>query len=138
MDDESPRTRRRLRWRWVVPAVVLFAVLGTAGGWLWIRHEFDPIDPPFGIPRTIPLCSRTFWHSDQDTRLWTLAEARAFEQTANGGTPVEPIVLEPTIGDLPIFRPTYPWRPPAATCEMGIWLHVGPDAYVAYTLEGGP
>lgn len=138
MDDESPRKRRRPRWRRVAAAVVLLAVLGTVGGWLWIRHEFDPIDPRFGIPRTIPLCDRGFRHSDEDTRVWTLTEVRAFEQVSNGGTPSEPIVLEPTIGDLPILRPTYPWQPPAATCAMAIWLHVGPDAYVAYTLLGGP
>lgn len=136
-DGVSERHRHRPRWRWIASASLVLAVIGAAGGWLWIRHEFDPTGSPFGTPRTIPLCGRSFSHSEQDSRIWTLAEVRAFEQAADVA-PHDPLILEPTIGNLPILRPDVAWRPPAATCEMGIWLHVGTDAYVAYTLQGGP
>ena len=51
----------------------------------------------------------------------------------------EGVILEPTIGKIPLLGllTTCP-RYKGEFAPTGIWLQIGPDEYVAYTLEGGP
>ncbi|MFI5100435.1 MAG: hypothetical protein ACHQE5_07965 [Actinomycetes bacterium] len=84
------------------------------------------------------LCNRTFDRSGSGT--WTRAEVDLLAKTVAG--PAGPVILEPTVGRIPLIRPNLPpmIMPGgfAVVCAMEVWLHVGPDAYAMYTLVGGP
>ncbi len=51
-----------------------------------------------------------------------------------------PVILEPSLGEVPLLALFEPHPIPSgmATCDVAIFLHTGPDAYVGYALEGGP
>jgi hypothetical protein len=54
----------------------------------------------------------------------------------------EPYILRPTIGDVPLLDllrecPFYQ-LPGGMVRSTVIWLQVGPNDYVSYSLEGGP
>jgi hypothetical protein len=128
-----PRSRRPRRSdvAATMAVVVLVASIVVMGAGFFIVHDLRPTDGPFGLPGRLafPLCGRSYLLSNLP------------EQTLQG--PAAPaargaFVVEPTIGKVPLFS--------LLTCPKGpdgfyftvIWLHVGPDTYASYALEGGP
>jgi len=115
-----------------VSLVLLLVVsLLALAGVVYIETQFRPEGSLFGRPTRIPACGRSYLGPG---RAWTRA---AMEASITPG--FEPTVLEPTIGDLPLI----PWvdqrRIEAGlVCDTVIYLHVRPDLYVSYALEGGP
>ena len=117
--------------------VVLVALLCLVllAGFIVVETQFRPIGSAFGLPTRIPLCGRAFSRSADTTRVFTTAEIEA------GMTPgYAPVTLEPSIGEVPLLALFEPHPNPSgmATCDVLIFLHTGPDAYVGYALEGGP
>jgi hypothetical protein len=113
--------------------VVLVVVsLSALAGVFYIETQFRPEGSLFGRPTRIPACGRSYLGPG---RGWTRAEMEA------AITPgYEPVVLEPTIGEVPLI----PWvdhrrfGSGLVTCDTVIFLHVRPDFYVGYAIEGGP
>jgi len=46
-------------------------------------------------------------------------------------------ILEPTIGNVPLLALLTTCPRSDGVSPTGIWLHVGGDEYVSYSLEGG-
>ena len=130
---EGPaKTRRSLRPRredLVAASLVLLLFAGVVmiGGLFLIETQFRPEGSAFGLPTRIPTCGRSFIRDAADVRVFTRAEIEA--QMTPGYSPT---VLEPAIGEIPLLAPFEPH------CDVLIFLHVGPDAYVGYELQGGP
>ncbi|HET9682193.1 MAG TPA: hypothetical protein VFP19_09155 [Candidatus Limnocylindrales bacterium] len=118
--------------------VIVIFVLGIVvlGGYLVIERGFEPQDGFFGLPHRIPTCGRSYVAGDRPVRL-PLAQ---IEATINPGA--EPVILEPTIGMLPLTAPfeghSVRLESGEIVCHTVVYLHVGPDAYAPYGLEGGP
>ena len=131
-------TGRRVRREDVLAAVIVLvtlACLGVLAGFFFVETQFHPVGGAFGIPTTIPLCGRWFSRAADSTQVLTRAEIEI------GSTPGHaPVVLEPSLGQIPLVALVQPHPVPAgmSTCDVVIYLHVGPDAYVGYALEGGP
>jgi hypothetical protein len=112
----------------VVLLVLSIAVIGTG---FFIQHDLRPTDGPLGLPGRLafPLCGRSYLLSNPP------------EQTLQG--PAAPVahgafVVEPTIGKVPLFSLLTCPKGPDGFYYTVIWLHVGPDTYASYSLEGGP
>ena len=117
--------------------VLLVALLCVAAlaGFVVVETQFRPTGSALGLPARIPLCGRTFSRPADDTRVFTRAEIDA------GMAPgYSPVILEPSIGEVPLLAllESHPNPSGMATCDVLIFLHTGPDAYVGYALEGGP
>ncbi len=131
---ETRRSLRPKREDVFAACLVLLMLVGVAvgGGLFLIETQFRPGGSAFGLPTRIPACGRSFTGPG---RVSTLAEIEAGMTTGHA-----PIVLEPTIGEIPLLAPFEPHTVPTGmtTCDVVIFLRVGPDAYVGYALEGGP
>ena len=131
-------TARRPRREDVLAAVIVLvtlACLGVLAAFLFVETQFHPSESAFGIPTTIPLCGRWFSRAPDSTQVLTRAEIEI------GAIPGHaPVVLEPTLGQIPLLALVEPHPIPVgmSTCDVVIYIHVGPDAYVGYALEGGP
>lgn len=116
-----------------VLAVVVVGV-GLLGSVILIQKEFDPRGGLFGIPHRIPTCGRSYVGGDGTTSL------EQIEATITPG--YSPVLLEPVLGMLPLWAPFETKRVRLDTgeevCDTVVFLHVGPDAYASYGLEGGP
>ncbi len=130
--DEASQARRR---DITAAAVMLltFVCLAVIGRFVFLETQMEPTGGAFGIPTRIPLCGRQFETSPDTARRYTMAE---IEATITPG--YRPIVLEPTIGDLPVLGlfESHPYPPGMAACDTLIFLHVGPDSYLSYGLMG--
>ncbi len=117
-----------------VLAVFAVATTTLALG-IYIETQFRPQDSAFGLPSQIPTCGRRFFHAPDDTRVWTRAEVEANMDPGRA-----PLILEPTIGEIPLIDSLLPdaGGPNGTPCTVALWLHIGDDRYVAYALEGGP
>lgn len=119
----------------VAGIVVLVAAvsLSVMGGFVFLETQLEPVGGAFGIPTRIPLCGRQFETTPDTARRYSMAE---IEATIEPGC--RPIVLEPTIGDLPVLGlfESHPYPPGMAACDTLIFLHVGPDSYLSYGLAG--
>jgi hypothetical protein len=104
----------------VLPAAVLLAC-GNGGT--------SQIHDAASLPSHISVCGRT-WAKDDLGRTPRLAEIRS-------QTGVEPVVVDP--GFLPQC-PVGPCTTVAADdpCDTVIYVRVGDDAYIDYSLSGGP
>jgi hypothetical protein len=130
---ELPRPRRPKRQNVAAAIVVLLlaasiAVMGTG---FFIEHDLRPTDGAFGLPGRLafPLCGRSYLLSNLPDQTFRGAAAWAA---------AKPFVVEPTIGKVPLFSLlTCPMSPDGFYYTV-IWLHVGPDTYASYALEGGP
>ena len=126
------RPRRGDMLAGAVVLFVAFCVLVTATTF-FIEHELRPTGSFFGVPGRLdfPLCGRSYLLGQGDD--WTMARIGGPTTPGYG-----PPILEPTIGKIPLLG--------LFSCPMTrdgfyytvIWLHVGPDDYKAYALEGGP
>ena len=132
--SESPRTDAAQR-NIAAVAVVVVTLVCTAviGGFVFLETQMEPVGGAFGIPTRIPLCGRYFETSPDTARRYTMAEIEATIEPGH-----RPIVLEPTLGDLPVLGlfESHPNPPGMAACDTLIFLHVGPDSYLSYGLLG--
>lgn len=112
-----------------VAVLVLAALVAVA----LIERNFEPRGG-FGRPQRIPACGRSYRGGEAT---FTLAQIRAAINP--GGSPV---IFEPVVGELPLTAPFEDHRVRLASgetvCDTVVYLHVGPDAYAGYDLEGGP
>lgn len=135
VEQQTRRLRRPRREDVFAGIVVLIAVVCVIalGSIFLIEKEFQPRDGLFGIPTRIPACGRTYDVGRQFTRAQIYAGI-------NPGS--EPIVFEPLIGLIPLTAPFEGHQVRLASgemvCDTVVFLHVGPDGYVGYGLEGGP
>lgn len=109
--------------------------VGIAGSFAMIAHQFEPQGSLFGLPMRIWTCGRSYRTDPSNTSVWTRAQIDA--QIAPG---LAPVVFEPVIGQIPLFAPLAGRRDYGGfqVCDKVVYLHVGPDAYRAYSLLGGP
>jgi hypothetical protein len=125
-----------MRERTLLGLVIAIVVAGVVfcGSVIEIEHVFQPEGSLFGRPMRIPSCGRSYGTGPDVTTLYTWAQIEAV--AAPGFAPV---VVEPVIGQIPLFAPFTSQQHPAAAqvCDTVIYLHVGPDAYAAYGLQGG-
>jgi hypothetical protein len=139
----KPRVGRPRRSTVAAAAVVLvFLLCGTVVvTGFYIETQLQPTDGHLGTPLYLkfPLCGRSYMLAAGQT-----ATKAQIDAAMPAG--FEPFVLEPTIGRIPLFDlvlkcPEY--STPGAHGSVTvfatvIWLHVAPDEYVGYSLEGGP
>ncbi len=99
-----------------------------------IAHEFEPEGSLFGRPMRIPTCGQSYVTHPDVTTVFSRAQIEAV--VAPGSSPV---VLEPVIGQIPLFAPFTEQHHARGVprCDTLIYLHVGADAYAAYGLEPG-
>ena len=131
-----PRVRRVRRedvLAGTVVAIVIIGVLGLAA-FVQIERDFQPEGGALGLPTHIRTCGRSYIGPGQ-----TYSLARIEATTVPGSSPV---VLEPILGQIPIsaYFDRHHVRIDSGelTCATLVFLHVGPDAYLSYGLEGGP
>jgi hypothetical protein len=125
-----PRPRRQDRFAASLVAVFVTTVI-VLSGLLYIEIQFRPEGSLFGRPSRIPACNRSYLGPGRGV---TRAEIEAGLKPG-----FEPTVLEPTIGEVPLA----PWVDQRSieagqVCDTVIYLHLRPDLYVPYGLEGGP
>jgi hypothetical protein len=128
------RWRRPSRQDVFAASLVLLLVMSffALAGLLYIVTQFRPEGSLFGRPTRIPACGRSYLGPG---RTWTRTEMEA------AITPgYEPVVLEPTIGEVPLIPLVDQRRfgSGLVTCDTLIFLYVRPDFYVGYAIEGGP
>ena len=128
-----PRPRRPKAKDLVAATAVLLVVASIAvmGTGFFIEHDLRPTDGAFGLPGRLafPLCGRSYLLSNLP------------EQTFEGGSALaagRPFVVEPNVGKVPLWSLLTCPKNPDGFYYTVIWLHVGPDTYAAYALEGGP
>ena len=128
-----PRSRRPKRSDVAATIAVLLVVASIVvmGTGFFIEHELRPTDGAFGLPGRLdfPLCGRSYLLSNLP------------EQTFQGGSAGAagmPFVVEPTVGKVPLLSLLTCPKSPDGFYYTVIWLHVGPDTYASYSLEGGP
>ena len=114
--------------------VVAVIGLGAAalGSWIYLPGigDMDPgIHDASSLPDRITICGRG-WTKGQSAPESTLAEI------------IERSRVDPIVVDTRLFAPC---RPGACTtaangtgCSTVIWVRVDEDAYVSYSLQGGP
>ena len=102
----------------VALVVAFLGSIGSAG-----------IDDAAKLPATIGICGRD-WTKDAAQRRFSLAEIRA-------GMEVEPVVVDPGL-----FAPCPPGPCTRVAqdgpCHTVIYVRVGQDAFIDYSLQGGP
>ena len=111
---------------------VFFAGLIVLGSYALIERSFEPEGGGFGMPTRIPTCGRSYVGPQATLSM------EQIEATITRG--FSPVVVEPTLGQLPLFAPFQ-----GQHCATGpdtvatlVFLHVASDAYAEYDLEGGP
>ena len=114
--------------------VIALALMGVAilGFFIWVRASFG-VWGVSALPERIPLCNQSY--TKRDDRVLTYAEAVGQDSEPS------PIVLEPTIGRLPISLAAQPRYDPGAGyygCGRMVLLHVAEDGYVQFFKLGGP
>ena len=112
-------------------AVVLISVLGLALVLVAprVRNVFAGafgVHDALALPERIQLCGRS-WRRDALDRRFTEAE-----RELSGGAVVDPGPLGSCPAG-PCTDVTVP-RP----CDVVVWVRVGEDAYIDYSLQGGP
>jgi hypothetical protein len=102
------------------------------GSYALIQRSFEPQGGLFGTPTRIPICGRSY--------VGPAATVSMGQIVATITPGFSPVVVEPSVGQLPLFAPFQ-----GQHCATGpdtvttlVFLHVGPDAYAEYDLEGGP
>jgi len=126
----SPGTRPNV----FLAGVVSLVIVGVAavGSTMWVRATFGV----WGIwtePERIPLCDMSY--TKRDGRVLSYAEA------VGPGPDPTPVVLEPTVGALPLrFANPARYEPGAGYngCGHMLLLRVADDGYIRYFKLGGP
>jgi hypothetical protein len=127
-----PRRRRPKRADIAATLVVVLficSIIVIAVG-TFIAHDLRPTGSMFGLPGRLsfPLCGRSY----------LLSNSSSVHLDGAASSDPRTTILEPTIGNVPLLAllttcPRYDGFSPTV-----IWLHVGGDEYVSYSLEGGP
>lgn len=115
-----------------VAAVAIFAVAPAA---IHNRATFGTFDTS-GAPPRVDYCGRRYYPGDRTDTLARVQEFLALNgefgvtqiDTAPSGMPIIANVMPPNVRAH--FHTT--------VCTMGLWVQIGPDAYRAYGLSGGP
>lgn len=127
------RPSRPKRHNVAAAAAVLLLVTSIAVIWtgFFIEHDLRPTDGAFGQPGrlTFPLCGRSYLLSNLPEQTF---------QGAAAGAGSKPFVVEPNLGKVPLLSLLTCPKSPDGFYYTVIWLHVGPDTYASYALEGGP
>jgi len=120
IDEES--IRRDRRWRIIAIGVLVIVGLGVAGGWVLYRrqHTFGTIWADKAPPR-IDRCDRRWYKGDTES-------ARA-----TGLNPLRRVGSTP--GGAAILAAHTGCPEPVDTL---LWVQLGVDSFVAYSLSGGP
>lgn len=128
-----PDARRASR-RALIAAITLVlgaTLLAVAGPWVWhhylTRDGAQDIHDIATLPRSLHPCSRSYGGHDVEPQ--TRAELRAL-----GPEPpiVDTLPLSSCLTGLSVPCP-------AGTCTpTRVWVRVGEDAYIGYSLRGGP
>ncbi len=127
-----PRLRRFRRQDVLAGSVVAIVIVGAIGlaAFVQIERDFRPEGGYFGLPTHIHACGRSY-----------IGPGRTYTAPVADGSSA-PVVLEPVLGELPLFAYFGDHRVRLDSGEMAcqtlVFLHVGAHAYVAYGLEGGP
>ena len=113
-------------------AVIVAGVIALVGG-LLIVHWYEPQDGLFGRPARLAACGRDYVR-ERDTTL-TLVQV-------NEGVPagMSATIFEPVIGQLPLgalFSGPRDFNG-VQVCDTVVFLHLGPDVYAPFELQGGP
>ena len=106
--------------------VIMIGIAFVAG--LWAGHTYGTLDPLVPPPK-LNVFGRDFRISTQPTI------GRVQVDATRGGQPVD--ILEAAIGAWP-FVPPWVGSAGGSGTPTVVWLRVGPDAYQAYELSGGP
>lgn len=119
-------------WRWPTAIVATAAGIALA---LFVIFVVVPGRDPTTIhnagtlPRRIQVCGR-FWTTQPDAPHFTVAEARAFKSSG-----------EPSIVATGPFAPCPPGPcqdVDTGPCDTVVFVRIGQNAYVDYSLVGGP
>ena len=126
-----PRIRREDVFAGIIVAAFVVSVLILVALVL-VAQWFEP-DGFLGRPGRIQACGREYQLGAG--RVWTRDDIDAAVAQGAGAE-----VFEPVLGQLPLLAPlTGKIRFNGfEVCDTLVWLHVGPNAYLAYALEGGP
>ena len=109
-----------------ITVVVAIGVVFLLG--LWVRHTYGTLDPLVPPPK-LNVFGRDYRSSQNKP------STRAGVPATRGGDPAD--IFEPVIGAWP-FVPLWVGSATGYATPTVVWLHVGPDAYQAYSLSGGP
>ena len=130
-----PRQRRPspedLRLGLLIALVSVCAVIAI--GAFLVSRWYEPAGSLFGWPTHIPACGHDYARDTDQT--WTLA------QVDDSLTPgLAPTIFEPVIGEIPLLSVLSGTRDfnGVQTCDTVVFLHVGPDAYAVFAMQGGP
>jgi|ERR1700674_3159517 len=118
----------------VAAGITLIAIYAGAPA-MHNRVAFGTFDT-VGAPPRVDYCGRRYYPGNKTE---TLAQVKAFLaenglygltriDTAPSGEPIVTNVMPPEL------RAHYQ----TSVCAMGLWVQTGPDAYVGYSLSGGP
>ncbi len=109
--------------------IVILGVAGVAA-FGQIERDFQPVGGPFGLPTHIRTCGRSY-----------IGPGQTYSSPVADGSS-SPVAFEPVLGQLPLFAYFDSHRVRLASgemvCQSLVFLHLGPQAYVSYGLEGGP
>jgi hypothetical protein len=136
-----PRPKRPRRTTVAAASVVLVVVvcLSVISFGLFIQLRLEPIDGRFGTPQRLPFPLWGRSYVPGNTSHWTKDQIQAAIVPG-----FKPVILEPTIGQIPlvdIFTKCPVYHFPGVNGNVfatAVWLHIGPDDYIIYSLEGGP
>lgn len=112
-----------------IGAVVVVAVLAVVVAAPRVGNALagaDGIHDAAALPRQIQLCGRSWQRDALDRRFTAVAARKAF-----GGVVVDP----GPFGSCPPAPCTDVAR--SGACDVVIWVRVGEDAYLDYSLQGG-
>jgi len=128
----SKPTRQDVRLG-LLASVCLAAGLVVAAA-LWIIIRFEPDGGLLGRPSLITACGGRHYRPDGGVT-WTRAQV-----DGSIAPELTPTIFEPVIGQIPLgalFSGSRDFNG-VQVCDTVVFLHVGPDAYEPYALQGGP
>ncbi len=123
----------RGRQRLVLAAVIAVVLVGgvSLGGFAVMEHDAQPEGGLFGLPTRVNVCGGLLERDPGQPVVLTMAQVRASlaEVDATLGRSEPLVVVEPTIGQMPLLAPFGIGVPCGG---LVAYLHTGPDAYVEY------
>jgi hypothetical protein len=119
-------------WRWVTAIVATAACMVLALVVIFVvvpGRDVNAIHDASALPARIQVCGR-IWTTQPNAPQFTMEEARAFKSSG-----------EPSIVATGPFAPCPPGPcqdVDTGPCDTVVFVRIGQDAYVDYSLSGGP